>query len=407
MLSTTDSYILPFSMTPTETPSPTCTPPNTTETFSRIFSRLALPRLRQWELYRAIYDLEQEGLLDAAECYRTTRVINELVKPPTPPPPPIHVLYSKESPTISPDEVVQLCMHPLDRPKTGLSIRLNRITESLVAKRSPTPAIATEGRAMLFIREHTDIPVPDVHLIFSMGCMFYYVADYISGGDLQYQWSTLDADSRQSVLRQTEHYLKELRSLLPPGDTPGPLDGGMCRCRWFSEDGAGPFASHQDLVDWWNSLLPAERRHHTNAGDGQFTTDYSLVFTHGDFVPRNFVLHDGTLWVVDWEQSGWYPEYVEYALIARDMGAVDYATPADWKEAVLAFFPDYSREYRLLCDTSNLARRWYTREEPSAIVARSVEKLKASSTTRDEDTEDSVRPLIVYVGIRTTDDVRN
>ncbi|KAI0324883.1 kinase-like protein [Cubamyces sp. BRFM 1775] len=360
--------------------------PGATEILSRIFPRLVLPRLRQWELHRAIYDLKQEKLLDPDDYHGAMRALNMLVKPPTPPPPPIQMLYSKVSPpTISPEEVMQLCMKPLERPLTGFSIRLHRITESLVAKRSPSPAMVTEAQSILFVREHTSIPVPDVYLIFSVGRMFYYVADYIPGGDLQYQWSTLDVDSRQSVLRQTQHYLQELRSLPPPGDMPGPVDGGECRCRWFSEDGAGPFADHQDLVDWWNSLLPVENGRHTNDGEGQFTTHYSLVFTHGDFVPRNFIFHNGNLWVVDWEQSGWYPEYVEYALIAKDSGMAGYSTPADWKDAVLALLPDYSREYRLLCQTSNLARRWYARPESSAIVARSIEKLKARSATRDED----------------------
>nr|ODN86342.1 hypothetical protein L203_04043 [Cryptococcus depauperatus CBS 7841] len=42
-----------------------------------------------------------------------------------------------------------------------------------------------------------------------------------------------------------------------------------------------------------------------------------IYFTHGDFTLGNIMISDppGPRWVVsiiDWEQSGWYPEYWEY-----------------------------------------------------------------------------------------------
>jgi thiamine kinase-like enzyme len=44
------------------------------------------------------------------------------------------------------------------------------------------------------------------------------------------------------------------------------------------------------------------------------STPTSLVFTHHDLAPRNLFLDEqGYLWLMDWQFSGWYPIYFEYA----------------------------------------------------------------------------------------------
>jgi aminoglycoside phosphotransferase len=39
-----------------------------------------------------------------------------------------------------------------------------------------------------------------------------------------------------------------------------------------------------------------------------------FVLTHGDLTPRNILVQDDVITgIVDWEYSGFYPEYAEYA----------------------------------------------------------------------------------------------
>ena len=123
----------------------------------------------------------------------------------------------------------------------------------------------------------------------------------------------------------------------PP--TPGPLQGGLCEGRWFSFYDAGPFESQDELFQWWNDSLQALHR----SDAVQFAPEkYRLVFTHGDFLPRNLIIdHSGRIWVVDWELAGWYPDFLEYAYIRADA----HRAPSDWVAQVLEFFPDYQREY--------------------------------------------------------------
>ena len=100
----------------------------------------------------------------------------------------------------------------------------------------------------------------------------------------------------------------------------------------------------------------------------RFVADTPLVFTHRDFVPRNLILSSGTLWVVDWGLSGWYPPYTEYCSIAGDWGDRDYPTPVSWKEAVLPLVGDYWRKYEMMHSIRSFIESSYTRstiEPPS------------------------------------------
>ncbi|KAL4938146.1 hypothetical protein BDV06DRAFT_215313 [Aspergillus oleicola] len=54
----------------------------------------------------------------------------------------------------------------------------------------------------------------------------------------------------------------------------------------------------------WKRLLPKM----CAKSSGRF------VLVHGDFAARNIMVHNGELSAIDWEYSGFYPEYMEYAL---------------------------------------------------------------------------------------------
>ncbi|EIW56560.1 uncharacterized protein TRAVEDRAFT_86607, partial [Trametes versicolor FP-101664 SS1] len=196
------------------------------------------------------------------------------------------------------------------------------ISEDLIVKAGEQhhPAEAT---MMDFVRARTDIPIPTVHLVFTrirdmeipQEVTTYIVMDCIPGPTLQYLWETLDAPTKTSVLAQLQGYIRELRSIPASPDTPpGPLGGGKCEGMWFGENEAiDPFPTHQALVDWWNRCFsrPGELYYNTSTTDERFHADQPLVFTHGDFNPRNLILHEGVVWVIDWQLAGWYPWYVE------------------------------------------------------------------------------------------------
>ncbi|KAF5635703.1 hypothetical protein F25303_8380 [Fusarium sp. NRRL 25303] len=43
------------------------------------------------------------------------------------------------------------------------------------------------------------------------------------------------------------------------------------------------------------------------------STGHDIVFTHSDINMRNILMHNGRIsGIVDWENSGWFPDYWEY-----------------------------------------------------------------------------------------------
>ncbi|EIW56564.1 uncharacterized protein TRAVEDRAFT_87238, partial [Trametes versicolor FP-101664 SS1] len=201
-----------------------------------------------------------------------------------------------------------------------------RISEGLIVKRGQGVR-PVEATMMDFVRARTSIPVPTVHLVFTrienmdipQHVTTYIVMDCIPGPTLQYLWATMDAPTKTSVLAQLQSYLRELRSIpADPDTTPGPIGGDMLEGMWFGENGIPRFPSHQALVDWWNRCFPrpGEIYYHPSIPDDRFHADQPLVFTHGDFNPRNLILHEGVVWVIDWQLAGWYPWFIEPTRIA-------------------------------------------------------------------------------------------
>lgn len=81
----------------------------------------------------------------------------------------------------------------------------------------------------------------------------------------------------------------------------------------------GPFEGEEAFDEWclgrilggplvrakWRLLLRNERRERRGSG---------FVLTHGDLTPRNIMVQGNVVTgIVDWERSGFFPEYAEYA----------------------------------------------------------------------------------------------
>lgn len=275
---------------------------------------------------------------------------------PKPTPGPVQVVYSISPPSITPETVLRLLAGPaLPLPGHGDHRQLvRRITESLVVKRGLFKH-PVEATMMEFVRTHTSIPVPTVHLVFTRmmdvadtnTLCTYIVMDCIPGSCLQQLWGTLDEPTKTSVLAQIQGYIHELRNIPADTDTPGPIGEDICRGRWFSELGAGPFPTHEALVEWWNRFFPLPGERGYKGVDDRFHADHPLVLNHGDLTPRNIIVHEGVVWLVDWELAGWYPWYLDPTQIATDWGTPEFLTPRDWAPSVLPFFPDSERELQL------------------------------------------------------------
>ena len=228
------------------------------------------------------------------------------------------------------------------------SSKVLRISQGLALKCGPL-VLPAEGRALDFVRTKTSILVPRVYRSFQVddpfefyGTRGYLVMDYIKGQDLGDCWIHLTKDQKDDVVCQTAAMIQQLQSV--PIATAGPLGGGPCRGRFFTDYGAGPFNSGSEMEAWFNHKLTiCKHYNHAPQDIPPFDFQHLFVLVHQDISPRNMILDAaGVVWLVDWAHAGAYPPAFERAAIAAQ-----YRFP-EFNEMVLRVLPGYEVEVRQL-----------------------------------------------------------
>lgn len=81
--------------------------------------------------------------------------------------------------------------------------------------------------------------------------------------------------------------------------------------------GAGPFASYDELTSWFMHKLDVNRQiRGTPKENLHFDSSLPLVLTHLDLHPHNILLdREGRVWLIDWEYAGFYPQWFEYVVM--------------------------------------------------------------------------------------------
>ncbi|KAF8956279.1 kinase-like domain-containing protein, partial [Flammula alnicola] len=173
-----------------------------------------------------------------------------------------------------------------------------------------------------FVRSATTIPTPlcDRLVLSPLGSLL--VLEYIPGRTVHDLWPTLGWWQRFRILLTLRYYIYQLRLMRTRagGPTfPGPPSGEnvpqRCTGRLFTSEGSGPFQSYREMARWYqNRLLVMQKYRKEGLQCSPFDDTGPLVFTHMDLHPRNFIMgDDGQLWVIDWEDAGWYPPWFEAA----------------------------------------------------------------------------------------------
>ncbi|RBR14591.1 hypothetical protein FVER53590_06747 [Fusarium verticillioides] len=144
------------------------------------------------------------------------------------------------------------------------------------------------------------------------------VSDRVPGVPLVNVWQKMSEAEQASIKEQLRAQIKQMRSLLQPyiGRIAKQPIRNIYNTTFVRH--CGPFEDEESFDEWclsrlsggtiqrwkWKKVLERQRRKST----GRF------VLTHGDLSPRNIMVDGSTITgIVDWELSGFYPEYVEYA----------------------------------------------------------------------------------------------
>lgn len=204
-----------------------------------------------------------------------------------------------------------------------------RLPFGLFLKRQVYAACSrNEFGALQLVRRHTTIPVPrplDLaidnnadpdpgwHHCTGDG---YVLTTRIPGISLaECRFALSDTDMAEISLQMTD-YLTQLRTIPNNRNPTHPICNAVGEALWDTrlrsgDEPQGPFADEAEF----NTMF-------VRTGNDPARTGHKIVYTHADLNPRNILVEkvareDGTQgWrvsgIVDWENSGFYPEYWEY-----------------------------------------------------------------------------------------------
>lgn len=148
------------------------------------------------------------------------------------------------------------------------------------------------------------------------------VSERVPGVPLVDVWLHLSEAQQTSIKDQLRTELARMRSCTQPyiGRINNQPTYNPYYCLQTST--FGPFLDEKSFDDWclerlgggslvrwkWQRLWDRERRQSTG----------TFVLTHGDLTPRNIMVQDGVVTgIIDWERSGFFPAYAEYAFAMK------------------------------------------------------------------------------------------
>ncbi|KAI4930899.1 uncharacterized protein J4E92_004733 [Alternaria infectoria] len=225
--------------------------------------------------------------------------------------------------------------HELITPEQFHASNPENIT-GMLAKMSPTIAVKwghhaslIEAKNMLYVAENTSIPVPKLYAAYAYGPIdrdlndhatvydVYIFMEFIEGEDLRKSWDKRTSTEKQAISADLKKHMDELRSL-PPAPYIGSVDEGPVTDNMleWSTSCRGPFKNVGDFNTTIIDAFIAKSKGQVGPYIRGMVNahKHGIVFTHGDLRPDNIIVKDGRVAaVIDWEMSGWYPEYWEFA----------------------------------------------------------------------------------------------
>lgn len=230
------------------------------------------------------------------------------------------------------------------------------LSSKYLAKGHTEDEVEDVVRSMEFASQ-LGIRIPHIHRIVWADSGPFCVMDRVPGTTLDIAWPELGWISSLRLAFQLRRVIRRLRSAT--STSAGSLASGECRS-YFLEDrfGLPPRANFHHInafLNFWANFTsirheikktPAE---HAICPRPMFSCNRPFVFTHHDLAPRNIVLdHEGQLWIIDWDEAGFYPRFFEYAGMYNFIRAWDRLALWRWKLCAWIAAGVYDKEWHML-----------------------------------------------------------
>ncbi|OOF94217.1 hypothetical protein ASPCADRAFT_171826 [Aspergillus carbonarius ITEM 5010] len=182
----------------------------------------------------------------------------------------------------------------------------------------------TEYTTLQYLQQYRpDIPIPEpLGLLRSNGIVLIFMS-YQPGDTLTSVWPTLDKAQKSSIQEQLNNILTDLRSVpFTPGTPLGGIGGEGCKdIRRHLRRSDQPITTIDEFEQFlFKGYWPGGHAFvELMRGLCPPISSCKVVFTHGDLRPDNITVERTAdhryivTGLIDWEYSGFYPEYYEAA----------------------------------------------------------------------------------------------
>ena len=226
----------------------------------------------------------------------------------------------------------ELMEYILASPPLAPISSVHLLSKNLLAKHYEAPLVEDALKAMDKAHQ-LGIRVPCVKRTIRSGYNVWCIMERIPEATLENVWRQLSWFTTIKLSLQLRYFVQRLRSLT--SSTAGSLATGQCRSFYLEDRFGLPARSGPEdityFVKFWVGFVSIRKaiKAATQAPvepKGRIPpTAKTLVFTHHDLAPRNFLLDpSGQLWLLDWDLAGFYPIYFEYASMQN------FQMPQDW-----------------------------------------------------------------------------
>ncbi|OIW32048.1 APH-domain-containing protein [Coniochaeta ligniaria NRRL 30616] len=213
------------------------------------------------------------------------------------------------------------------------SVMVFRVADGIAVKITDEDSVATEHTSLVYLKEHlSDFPAPKPLGAVRFGIFCLLFTTFIPGLDLERAWPRLEASQKSSISTQLDTLFSDLRSLPFPENRPlGGVNGDGCKdARRALRVNAEPILDVGQFDEFIFSRPKRASPLYTGFLRRFIPADaMKCVFTHGDVRPANIMVdrdEDGAwkvVGVIDWERSGFYPEYWESVKVNNNLAPMD------------------------------------------------------------------------------------
>ncbi|CAG7929923.1 unnamed protein product [Penicillium olsonii] len=210
-----------------------------------------------------------------------------------------------------------------------LSIRKGAVlkcSQDLVIKTFPISRDFAEYHNLQYLAEKTsDLPIPKPRGLIILDSIVFMLMSYVPGTTLQKAWPSLSPDGKLSIQKQLEEILSRMREIrqddgIELGDVQGEGVKDDRIMDMFSRKGITTARNFDKLqFSAKHCASPSYVKLLRSFLEQDCKTLRGSVFTHGDLKKSNIMAqedpenagHFVITGIIDWEDSGFYPEYYE------------------------------------------------------------------------------------------------